>query len=503
MPPEGHGFAVLDFETTGLCPSWDRVVEVAIVRTDATGRVIDDWSTLLDPERPVRGTQIHGITSTSVRGAPRFADVAGEMVERLAGRVLVAHNAKFDLAFLRAELARMGYRMPDVPEVCTLEESRHYLPWLSRRRLGDCCLALGMTLRDAHSALADALATAGLLEAYLNGSTGVAPHAGYQPLLAAAAAVAWPPVPAPRNRPKLRPRPAEAPVPAPAGRLAALLEDLPLSEAVEDPASAQCIAYLELLAEVLEDRVLTNEEAEKLAALAAEYSVSREQARAAHRAFLLTLAHKAVEDGTVTKQEREDLNSVAGILGLDGRVVQQVLDEAKAAFDAAVNRTTKPVPPDWPHGEPLRVGMRVAFTGCDDVERARLEGQARACGLRVTSCVSSRTAMLVTDGTQPGTAKAVAARSYGTRTVTPEVFAEIVQYVQPALQAELPVAAKTLAPAAPEQRRAEPKPATVGITIDPSEVRAWARDQGLSIGTRGRIPAEVFDRYRAVHELRR
>ena len=154
------GFVVVDVETTGLAPDRHRVLEIAVVRTDPFGRIVDEWMTLLNPEGPVGATHIHGITATDVREAPRFRDVIGEVNARLAGRALVAHNAPFDIRFLAAEYTRAGLQLPPVPYLCTLEASWIYLPHLTRRRLADCCWACGIPLHEAHTALDDARATA-------------------------------------------------------------------------------------------------------------------------------------------------------------------------------------------------------------------------------------------------------------------------------------------------------------------------------------------------------
>ena len=194
-PGAGAGFAVLDVETTGLVPGRDRIVEIAVVRTDVAGRVVDEWSTLVNPERSVGASHIHGITAVDVRHAPHFAEVAGEFAARLAGRALVAHNAVFDLGFVRMEYARLGVPIPAVPYLCTLEASRDYLPDLRRRRLSDCCDALGVSQLGAHSALGDARAAAGLLARYLDPGTGRPPLRGHAGLPVLAAEVRWPTVP--------------------------------------------------------------------------------------------------------------------------------------------------------------------------------------------------------------------------------------------------------------------------------------------------------------------
>ncbi|WP_256374543.1 exonuclease domain-containing protein [Brachybacterium sp. HMSC06H03] len=225
-PPAPSGaprFAVIDVETTGLDPERERVLELAILRADEQGRPFDQWVTRFHPGGPVRATHIHGITDADVAGAPRFADLAVQIGTALQGLVLVAHNAEFDLAFLRAEFARASLPMPQVSTYCTLQGSTVYLPHLRRRTLAECCAALGVTHQQAHSALGDAYAAAGLLERYLamDRQTGYdAPLTASRALRGGAAArpsaAPSPPPPAPASRPTgsaLRPTSSSAAMP--------------------------------------------------------------------------------------------------------------------------------------------------------------------------------------------------------------------------------------------------------------------------------------------------
>ena len=190
-------------------------------------------------------------------------------------------------------------------------------------------------------------------------------------------------------------------VPAAPGALATLVRNLPSGSAVDQGAPAQAATYLELLSRVLEDGTLTDVEARALIETATLYSLTREQVAAAHRAFLLAMAHRAVQDGTVTRDERAALLDMASTLGADTGVISDVLDEAYQDHLAERSAGLRPLPEGWRLGEPLRVGDRVVFTGCDDLERLRLEGAARAAGLRVTSAVSRLTAVLVTAAWAP------------------------------------------------------------------------------------------------------
>lgn len=164
-------FAVVDVETTGLhATSGDRIVEVAVNRIRADGTVLSSMTTLVNPGRDTGPAHIHGIRERDVRGAPAFHEIAGDVLELLRGAVLVAHNARFDLSFLDAEISRLhGIRAPSLklslPVLCTMKLSYRAAPLLKRRSLGSCCEHFGVPLSNAHSAWYDAIATSGLLVA--------------------------------------------------------------------------------------------------------------------------------------------------------------------------------------------------------------------------------------------------------------------------------------------------------------------------------------------------
>ena len=166
----GVGYAVVDLETTGLSPTTDSILEVALVLTDAVGCVERSWSTLIDPGAgvDVGPTHIHGLVADEIIGAPGFDEVADLLVADLAGRAVVAHNARFDVGFLTQALGTRGLldRGARVPRVCTMEWARHFMTTPSRR-LTTCCEVAGVEIGRHHNALDDALAAAGLLRHYL------------------------------------------------------------------------------------------------------------------------------------------------------------------------------------------------------------------------------------------------------------------------------------------------------------------------------------------------
>jgi len=166
--PPTMPFAVLDLETTGLNPSVDRVIEVAVIRCAPDGTVIDEWSTLVDPGRDPGATHIHGITAADLAGAPTFAAIAPALVDRLEGHMVCAHNLSFDEAFLAAELAETDCELPDTPSLCTLELARVVLDTQNRHTLAACAAELGIAHEGAHRALADTRVTVAVLTAMLD-----------------------------------------------------------------------------------------------------------------------------------------------------------------------------------------------------------------------------------------------------------------------------------------------------------------------------------------------
>lgn len=431
------GFAILDFETTGLFPArGDRVVEVGVVVLDIECRTEKEWSTLIHPGKAVAATHVHRLTNEDLRGAPTFGDVVDQINEFLRGRILVGHNVSFDLDFLALEYSRSGWEVPSPPWFCTLEASSSYLPSLSRRKLAACCSAAGIAMGNAHAALDDARATAALLAHYRDRRR-TDFDSRTVPELKRAADIVWPSIPLKgtvRILERSRLATLREHISAERGSLSRLLEQLPSSPQQHD-ASPHLMGYRELLLQALEDGILTPREQTDLETLATAHSLKREEVEACHREILSELARRVVADGRVTRDERTQLKEMATTLGLDLDIISEALAEAKDHVAKERAHHCSPLPSDWSYGDPLRVGDGVVFTGCDDLERARLEGLAQASGLRVTGGVSRKTAVLVTDDPTSGTTKARKAEELGTRIVRPEVFAKMVAHVQPAIDA--------------------------------------------------------------------
>ena len=164
-------FAVVDLETSGLNTRRHRILQLGMVVVDADGTVADQWSSLVKlrwPLQRVGPTNIHGITRSTLRGAPSLDEALDELGRRVNSAVFTAHNAAFDSEFLARAVRRRpaddSLRLALEPRLCTLRMSRRLDPERKlSHRLADVCERYGVTLDRPHDALGDAAATAAVL----------------------------------------------------------------------------------------------------------------------------------------------------------------------------------------------------------------------------------------------------------------------------------------------------------------------------------------------------
>jgi DNA polymerase III subunit epsilon len=153
--PADSPLVFVDLETTGGAVGEHRITEVGVVEVVA-GQATR-WSTLVDPRQAIPPfiQQLTGITDQMVRGAPTFEEIAPALLQRLEGKLFVAHNAAFDRGFLRAEFERAGFSFnPDF--LCTVRLSRALFPAEKRHGLDALVERHALVPSDRHRALADA-----------------------------------------------------------------------------------------------------------------------------------------------------------------------------------------------------------------------------------------------------------------------------------------------------------------------------------------------------------
>lgn len=146
----------IDLETTGTNTLHDRVTEIGFCEVH-NGAVVEEWATLVNPGKPISPfiEQITGISSAMVARAPGFSEIAEELQGKLAGKVLVAHNARFDYGFLKNEFRRLGIVFQE-QILCTLKLSRALFPQQKGHSLDVLIDLHDLKSHDRHRALGDA-----------------------------------------------------------------------------------------------------------------------------------------------------------------------------------------------------------------------------------------------------------------------------------------------------------------------------------------------------------
>ncbi len=372
--------AAVDVETTGFGRR-DRVVEIAIVALDReTWETVDEYDTLVNPERDVGPTGVHGITAGMVELAPVFADVLPAVARRLRGAVLIAHNLPFDTRMIRYEFERQGVPIEFGQGWCTLSATR--------AKLNEACQEAGIHLTRAHRALADARCTAEL-----------AKRLGFKD----------------RNLPA-HPTLVEGTVPFATPRThrrgladaeASLMHRV-VGRSTYAFGDEATICYLDALDWVLDDGVIDRAERSEMDKLARAWGLTRSRQQEVHRAYFRSMVDAAERDGFVSDAEHRILQRIAVQLRVDASSVPEPTPCAGG--------------PDW------SPGMRICFTGQAMVQgrlwrRSQLQDLAGENGWRpVPSVTKGNCDVLVASDVSSASVKARTARKYGKPIVSIDDF---------------------------------------------------------------------------------
>ncbi len=412
---ESLEFAVVDVETTGLfAGGTDRIIEIAILRLNGRGEVINEYASLVNPHRDLGPTHIHGIRARDVAHAPRFEEIAGDVTQLLTSAIFVSHNVSFDARFVRAEMERLGHAVPDFPTLCTLHLSRRIEPLLPSRRLVEICRHLGIAVGTTHSARDDARAAAALLKACSARLGGLPPADPAQLGVRRPEGDTsfWPVLPV-SGRSYSR-QTARDEASGERSYIERLVARLPASS----DSSPEIDDYCALLDRALEDRRITEEESEALASLARESGLSCAAVVDAHLGYMRDLIRVALEDGIITEAERRDLDDVRRLLAI-----------TEDRFEALLKDTPANTPPAVRSSATQLAGKTVCFTGTllcringEQAKRSDAHRAAAACGMEIRKSVTKNLDYLVVADPDSMSGKARKAHAYGVRILAEPVF---------------------------------------------------------------------------------
>jgi DNA polymerase III epsilon subunit family exonuclease len=158
---------VFDLETTGLSPEHDQIIEIGAQKI-VEGAVVAEFSTLIScPRKLSRAVaQLTGISDQMLVGQPELEGVIEDFLTFIDGCILVAHNASFDMGFIRATCKRFGIELT-WPVMCTLKLARELLPDLARKNLDTLAEHFGLDFEARHRSIGDVKVTAAVLSEML------------------------------------------------------------------------------------------------------------------------------------------------------------------------------------------------------------------------------------------------------------------------------------------------------------------------------------------------
>jgi DNA polymerase-3 subunit epsilon len=300
--------AVFDLETTGLNAGADRVVEISVARIDPGKEPRLLMDTLVNPNRKMAATEIHGITDAEVKDAPKFEDVAGELLSSIYDCVLASYNIYFDIGFLQYELARVGFH--ELPPHLCLMYMRPLLGLGSRCCLEKACEELGFKHPNAHQSSADVLSATKLWPIYLQTIQqrglqlfgDLTKLKSYKFLESLALDPVMPPA-----AEKL---PHAARLKSRCERFTPIAQSETAGEKAAAPQFDARHSYWEALKVVLSDLAVSHEEMEYLEKWRKELNLSKEEIRALHAKIFADLITKSIEDKILDDDECRTLHSL-------------------------------------------------------------------------------------------------------------------------------------------------------------------------------------------------
>lgn len=412
-----YHFSVLDVETTGFSPKCnDRVLEIGITKIDSDGKVIDQFDTLLNPNRDVGPTQIHGITAEMIQKAPAFEEIASNVLMFLNESIIVAHNANFDIRFLQNEFELSGYRNLNWPCLCTLKISRELLPELPSKKLECLCDFFDVQNTESHTAINDSLATARIFEIFLNKfnyKKDINKDCQFQFCSNPLKKVPKGFIALPRNDFLKAQRVAKSP-----------LEDVFKKLPDIETKNANEASYLNLLDTVLLDRIISDNETEQILTLAEDFKLSKSQFKMLNQKYLENLIEYYLADDIISESELKDLKKVSQLLMINSKNLELIASKVKTDKEYSAGCKIK---------KNNFEGKTVCFTGTftckhngEIINRKKTQEIALEKGLILKNSVTKKLDFLVLADPLSNSGKAKKARALNIELIEENVFWQMV-----------------------------------------------------------------------------
>ena len=382
-------YVALDVETTGLYKS-DKIIEIALIVFKGN-KVLEEWSTLINPMRDVGKTNIHGISPSMVSTAPIFEEITNDLYRMFDNRVLVAHNFSFDIRMLAQELEAIGIEGDLGKGFCTMIASRRLLPGVGDS-LKATCEVLGIESIDAHSALGDARMTMQIFEHLKEDSQQIKP-AKVQFMKE-------------KHPSRVIVRNAFS-----GEQNDALKQIKEFTSKIPFPTSEEKgVAYLLLLNMAMQDLIISQNEESELSLWAEELGITESERNELHKGYLDSFIQAALRDGVITTKERDMIELVGKALNL-----KVSIPETAQSIRANV--------------ENLGVGKKVCFTGealglsGESISRNDLEALASKVGLHPVKDVTKKGCdVLVAADETSMSGKAKKAKEWGIPVISVDKF---------------------------------------------------------------------------------
>lgn len=412
-------FAVVDVETTGFSPKHHhRILEIGIVKVNASGDVIGEFDTLVNPKREVGPTDIHGLRPRDLIDAPTFAEIVGDVFHYLLDSVFVAHNVEFDWVFVQSEMKRAGVNLPDVARACTMDVACLLDPYVPCRNLRGVCGHFEIPINNHHCAISDARAASELLCRFIK----TAPPKNLASFLKELGTTDWTAyeskAPTPSGRRCIRKQnPAATSSKRPF--LASLVDRLP---SYKDETKETRI-YYSTLDRALEDRIVSPKEQAELDEIATRYGLLREQVEVIHRQYFLELVAIAANDGIISDEERSDLNSVATVLGIPTDETTKLITCEQTSVACPHGSVICSSPVEFARGSSICfTGEFTCLVNGKPGGRALAEQMAAKHGLVVLPGVVKKLNLLVAADIYSMSTKAQKANKYGIPVISEEEY---------------------------------------------------------------------------------